>query len=77
MNLVARAILGFFFVAVIFGMMFLLYLKKKHPIVNPVPKESRLEILKKYSEYNTSKESKKYPAAFVLNNKIPDILFKI
>lgn len=76
MNLVTRTILGFFIGAAIFGMMFLLYLKKKHPIVNPVPKESRLEILKKYSEYDTSEESKKYPAAFVLNNKIPDILLK-
>ena len=76
MNLVTRTILGFFIGATIFGMMFLLYFRKKHQIVNPVPKESRLEILKKYSEYDTSEESKKYPAAFVLNNKIPDILLK-
>lgn len=49
-------------------------LKKKSKIVKPVPEESRLEILKKYSEYEIGTESKKYPVTFVLNNKLPDIL---
>lgn len=76
MNLFARMIFGFVVGAVTYGVVSLYYLKKKPKIVKPVPEESRLEILKKYSEYDTCVESKKYPATFVLNNKIPDILLK-
>lgn len=76
MNLIERIIFGFLVGAVTYLVMSLFYLKRKHKIVKPVPEESRLEILKKYSEYDTGAESKKYPAAFVLNHKIPDILLK-
>lgn len=76
MNLFAKIIFGFAVGAVTYGVMSLYYSKKKTKIVKPVPEESRLEILKKYSEYDTGVKSKEYPAAFVLNNKIPDILLK-
>lgn len=76
MKLIERMIFGFVAGAVTYGVMSLYYSKKKPKIVKPIPEESRLEILKKYSEYDTCAESKKYPATFVLNNKIPDILLK-
>ena len=76
MNIIERIILGFFAGAVTYGVIFLFYSKKKPKIVKPVPEESRLEILKKYSEYDTGADSKKYPATFVLHNKTPDILLK-
>lgn len=74
MNLFARMILGFLVGVVTYRVIFLFNSKKKPKIIKPVPEESRLEILKKYSEYDTGEETKKYPAAFVLNNKLPDIL---
>lgn len=74
MNLFTRMIWGFMVGAVTYVIWFKFILKKKPKIVKPVREESRLDILKKYSEYDTSVESKKYPAIFVLNNKLPDIL---
>lgn len=74
MNLFLRMIWGFMVGAVTYVVWFHFILKKKPKIVKPVPEESRLEILKKYSEYDTGVETKKYSVTFVLNNKIPDIL---
>lgn len=74
MNIFMRLIFGFTVGAVTYVVWFHFILKKKPKIVKPIPEESRLEILRKYSEYDTGVESKKYPATFVLNNKIPDIL---
>lgn len=76
MNLFVRLVFAFLVGAVTYGVISLYHLKRKPKIVKPVPEESRLEILKKYSEYDTCVESKKYPATFVLNKKIPDILLK-
>lgn len=76
MNLIERLIFGLSVGAVTYGAISLFHLKKRTKIIKPVPEESRLEILKKYSEYDTCAESKKYPAAFALNNKVPDILLE-
>lgn len=76
MNIVERIIFGILVGALTYGITVLFYLKKKLKTVKPIPEESRIEILKKYSEYDTGIDSKIYPPAFVLNNKIPDILLK-
>ncbi len=76
MNLIERIIFALLVGAITYGIISLFYLKRNPQIVKPIPEESRIEILKKYSEYDTDVESKKYPATFVLNNKIPDILLK-
>ena len=75
MNLFVRLIWGLMVGAATYVVWFHFILKKNPKIVKSVPEESRLEILKKYSEYDTDDEIENYPATFVLNNKLPDILF--
>lgn len=52
MNLIERLLFGLSVGAVTYGAISLFRLKKRTKIIKPVPEESRLEILKKYSEYD-------------------------
>lgn len=76
MSFIVRLIFGLLLGAILYGVKSFFGLRKKGKIIKSVPEEARLEILKKYGEYDDCAETKKYSAVFVLNNDAPKILQK-
>ena len=71
-----KILLGFLIGAVIGKMIYFLYARRKPKIIKNVPKETRIEVLRKYSMYDTGEITRKYTMRMVLGNKAPKILLK-
>lgn len=76
MELIVKMLLGFLVGAAIGAMIYFLYTRSRSGILKSVPKETRIEILRKYSMYDAGKVKKKYTTRMVLGNKAPKILLK-
>lgn len=76
MYLFVKILLGFLIGAVIGKMVCLLYARRKSKIIKNVPEETRIEVLRKYSKYDSGEVTGKYTTQMVLGNKPPKILMK-
>lgn len=76
MYLFVKILLGFSIGAVIGMMIDFLYARRKSKIIKNVPKETRIEVLRKYSMYDAGEVTCKYTMRMVLGNKAPKILLK-
>lgn len=60
---------------VLVWLMFLFYKNvKKKKVIHPVPKESRIDVLRKYAEYDLAQKEKRYSYTFELGNEVPSVL---
>lgn len=57
-------------------MIYFLYARRKSGVLKDVPKEPRIEVLRKYSKYDGDEVTGKYTTRMVLGNKAPKILLK-
>lgn len=76
MNPAVRILCGLLAGAATYGTFYFFQLKKRRRTIKPVPKEPRLELLRKYGGYAPGPEPEQYQTVFALNRKAPDILLE-
>ncbi|BCN31122.1 transglutaminase-like domain-containing protein [Anaeromicropila herbilytica] len=50
--------------------------KNNRKVINPVPETSRIEVLRKYAEYDLNHKEKRYSYTFQIGNEVPEVLEK-
>lgn len=76
MDLFIKILLGFLIGSVIGKMIYFFYTRRKSRILKYIPKETRIEVLRKCSKYDAVEITRKYTTRMVLDKKVPKILLK-